>query len=442
MNAGWMVAGNALYVASQWAVLAVLAKLCSAHEVGEFALGLTVTAPVFMFTNLQLRAVQATDANREYLFSHYLGLRIITAILSLVVIVGIALAAGYAHAAACAVVCMGLAKAVESIGDVGHGLFQQRERFDWIAQSMTLKGATGFVAVLIAVSATGSVCWAILALAGAWAGTVVLYDLPRVARAVGPSDAAAWFPAGIRPRFTWATLARLTWLAVPLGFFTMLSSLHANIPRYFIEHQLGTASLGVFVAISSLFTGIYFVQAALGHATLPRLAFYHSRGMLRDYLRVAGIVLGFSLINSLGAVAVASFGGGRLLQFLYCEEFYPYDRLFLWLAVASVAQCLSGAVAFLLQASRQFAETAWGSLGCAVTILLASMWLIPRFGIEGAAYALLLGSVVSGVVYAVRFVVLLCSFQEYFHATRSSLPAGHEAGSVPRRPRLATASHR
>src|ERR1051325_11414947 len=83
----WTVVGSVVYSACQWAILIVLAKLGSPEAVGQFALGLAVTAPVMLFANLQLSALHATAATREYRFGHYLALRLVTTGLALVVIV-------------------------------------------------------------------------------------------------------------------------------------------------------------------------------------------------------------------------------------------------------------------------------------------------------------------------------------------------------------------
>src|SRR5215203_1463425 len=87
-NFSWSFAGNVLYAAAQWGMLAILAKMGSPEMVGQFALGLAVTAPVIMFTNLNLEAVQATDARHQYRFGDYLALRLVGSTLALVVILG------------------------------------------------------------------------------------------------------------------------------------------------------------------------------------------------------------------------------------------------------------------------------------------------------------------------------------------------------------------
>src|SRR5690606_40180926 len=62
VNFSWTLAGNIVYAGCQWAMLVVLARLGRAEMVGQFALGLAITGPVLMCTNLNLRSVPATDA--------------------------------------------------------------------------------------------------------------------------------------------------------------------------------------------------------------------------------------------------------------------------------------------------------------------------------------------------------------------------------------------
>ncbi len=61
-NFAWVLAGNVVYAACQFGMIIALAKLGSSIMVGQFSLGLAIATPVLMFTNLHLRAVQATDS--------------------------------------------------------------------------------------------------------------------------------------------------------------------------------------------------------------------------------------------------------------------------------------------------------------------------------------------------------------------------------------------
>jgi O-antigen/teichoic acid export membrane protein len=65
-NFSWTFVGNIIYAASQWGMLVVLAKLGSPEMVGQFMRGLAVTAPIILFSNLQLRQIQTTDVKQHY----------------------------------------------------------------------------------------------------------------------------------------------------------------------------------------------------------------------------------------------------------------------------------------------------------------------------------------------------------------------------------------
>ena len=81
-----------MYAICQCGAVVALAKLGSSSMVGQFSLGLAIAAPVLMFTNLNLRAVQATDAQRTYSFGEYLRLRVAMTLAGLGVIAGHCLA--------------------------------------------------------------------------------------------------------------------------------------------------------------------------------------------------------------------------------------------------------------------------------------------------------------------------------------------------------------
>ena len=53
----WTLSGNLVYATCLWGMLVVLTKLGSPGVVGRFSLAAAVATPVFMFANLQLRAV-------------------------------------------------------------------------------------------------------------------------------------------------------------------------------------------------------------------------------------------------------------------------------------------------------------------------------------------------------------------------------------------------
>jgi O-antigen/teichoic acid export membrane protein len=145
-NFSWTLTGNTVYAASQWGILVLLAKIGNPEIVGQFTLGLAVTAPIFMLTNLQLRAIQATDATQRFRFNDYLGLRLLGTGIALLIVLGITLL-GYRQETGLIILLIALAKALESFSDVVYGLLQQHEQMDRVAISLMLRGVFSLVSL-------------------------------------------------------------------------------------------------------------------------------------------------------------------------------------------------------------------------------------------------------------------------------------------------------
>jgi hypothetical protein len=141
VNFKWTLAGNLVYSLCQWGMLSVLAKAGNVSIVGQFALGLAISGPVFMFTNLALRAVQVTDGSREYRFADYFTLRFLTTMLGLLVVAIVVSTSGYDKVTRAVILLVALAKSVECLSDVIGGLLQLHERLDQAALSLMIRGA-------------------------------------------------------------------------------------------------------------------------------------------------------------------------------------------------------------------------------------------------------------------------------------------------------------
>ncbi len=400
VNFVWTLAGNVTYAGCQWGMLMLLAKLGSAEMVGEFSLGLAITAPVFMFANLNTRSVQATDAKREFAFGDYLGLRLVTTLLAVMVITGIVLATGYGWHTAAVVLLLGLAKAVESISDVFFGLLQQHERMDRIATSMILKGVLSLAALGAVVYATGSILLGAAVLAGAWAAVLVAYDV----------RSGALVQQGLRNLFpSWraATLARLAWVALPLGVVLMLISLNTNIPRYFLEGQYGLRDLGIFSAMAYLMVAGNTVVNALGHSASPRLARLYASGDRPAFRSLLGKLLLLGVALGVGGVLFALVAGPQVLTLLYKPEYAEHADVLVWLMVAAG---LGWVVSFLghgMTAARSFRIQAPLLLLVSLTTVIGCAVLVPSMGLVGAAVAMVIAAAVHLAGAAVIVAVLL-----------------------------------
>lgn len=122
-NFSWSFIGNTINAFSWFVMTIILAKLGSPEHVGQFAIGLAIAAPVYMFATLRLRDVQATDAKGDFLFGDYFAMRLTTTVVAFFVVAGIAFLSGLKTETALVVMATALSKSVEAVSDALYGLF-------------------------------------------------------------------------------------------------------------------------------------------------------------------------------------------------------------------------------------------------------------------------------------------------------------------------------
>src|SRR6185295_8792824 len=118
----WALSGNVLYSACQWGIVLILAKLGSPEQVGEYALGLAVSAPIIVFANFQLRVLLASDVKGQFRFGQYLTFRMLSmgaALLAVAVLVAFT-QPDRRHGGV--ILLVGLATAIEYLGETYYGL--------------------------------------------------------------------------------------------------------------------------------------------------------------------------------------------------------------------------------------------------------------------------------------------------------------------------------
>jgi O-antigen/teichoic acid export membrane protein len=419
-NFSWTMIGNLVYAGSQWGILVALTKLGSPEMTGQFTLGLAVTAPVFMLTNLQLRQIQATDAKLLYPFKDYLGLRLLCTQVALGAVMAIAVCSGYRWQTMAVVLLVGLAKGLESISDMCYGLFQQHERMDRIAISLMLRGPLALLGLSVGVWLSGSAITGVLGMVVAWSTVLIGYDLRQSSQLlasislstdrVGINRAKIKNRLGdtlarLKPNWNGSKLWPLVQLALPLGLVMMLFSLSANLPSYFIVANLGKqaeAELGIFNAIAYLMVVGNIIVGALGDSASPRLAKYYASGDRSAYGLLLVRLIGIGGVLGAGVLAIAIIGGGPLLSLLYSPAYAQRQMLFIWLMAGSGIHYVASFLGYGITAARYFKVQIPISLTSTICLAAACLWLIPAQGLMGAALALLIGAVaklfISGAV--------------------------------------------
>lgn len=407
-NFSWTFIGTGISSACNWAMLAVLAKLGTVEMVGLYTLALAISQPIMVFAQLHLRTVQATDAVGQFDFRDYMGLRLLMTCGAWVVIAATAAAAGFDALTGLVLLAVGADIAFDSISDVVYGLLQRHERMDRIAISMMLRGVVTLVGLAAGFLLSRGVLGAALGAALGSAAVLLAYDLPSgawILRATAPAVRSGWY--ALVPRWRVARLARLFWLALPMGVTTMLNSVNVNVSRYLIALYLGDRELGIFAASASLIgIGRVFV-AALGQAAYPRLSQHYAAGHIQQFRRLLLRLIAVAALVGVGGLAAGLVAGRQILTLLFRAEYAQQLDVFYWLLIGGVLVYIANALGVGLTAARFFQIQVPLAIFGILAIAVCSWLLIPSGGLTGAAVATALASTLSAVaIFVILYGVL------------------------------------
>lgn len=415
-NFVWTSAGTVVSAAAQMAVLSIIAKLAGAEGQGAYQYAMGVCLPIYLFTGLSLVRVLVVDVDDSHSFGEYLGVRLFLNTVAFLLIVGFVVLRGHKDSMAWVLIGVGLWQYLLMITQLCQALFQKQECMNFLGISRVVTGFLSITGMAGGIWLTGSTVGGIFAVCGLTLLRLVLYDFRNVRRFTG-----------IWPRFDFWLLKQMVAKCWVVSLASGLAAWTINMPRYILEHQLGTASVGYFGAVSCVTQGMLLVTVALVASALRQLSVSFQNDLsrfLRLLFRLVLITLGFGLANLLFSLV---FGKYFLLWF-----FRPsYVEYWTAMCIFSVGGVFLGLVSILgdtIVSTRHYWWRAWASVGSLTVIYLSSGPLVAHYGITGISLACLLGFSAECLLCALS-LTLIARRQRRNHElvqAEASVPVGEE----------------
>ncbi len=386
-NFCWTFVGSIIASGCQWAMLMVMTKVLTDKEVGSYILALSITAPVVIMSMLQLRVVHVTDIQNKYGFGDYLGARLATNVMAIIVIAGIlvTISGRYDFWVYGLIFIVGVNKVIEATSEIANGVMQKHDRLDKAAQSQIIRNAGALILLAVILKFTNNLIYGVSAVGIWWLLVLVFFDKHNV----------KYFEAFV-PRFHLKSLFVLFWLGLPLGIVGGIIALNANIPRYFVEAKLGTENLAYFGAMSYVVIGASRASLALGRSTTATLARYYFTNR-KAYVKLLFKIVMLASLLAAATVLFAAFFGRPFLTLIYSAEYAQRQDVFIWLMTAAGLSMIVSMLNCGMTTTRRFkSQIPVFSITCGVC-LLSSKLLVPLYGMKGAAWAILLTMITQGL---------------------------------------------
>jgi O-antigen/teichoic acid export membrane protein len=345
---------------------------------------------------------------QTYKFGEYAGFRLASTALAILIILAIPLILHSGSMMTLLTFVIGLALAIENISDVYYARLQYIDRMDRIAKSQLLRAPLSLLVLCCGVYFTGKLTWGVALTVLVRAAVLLGYDMrvqthssePLEANSLTSRLAFEHLKETLRPRWEPRKMARILWLALPLGIVAMLVNLNVNMPRYFIQWKLGTRELGIYSALAFLMSAGNLLVSALAQAVFVPLARSYAEGRRRAFTFLLLKLVGIGSVLGAGGIFVAWIAGPQLLRIVYRPEYAAESRLLVWFMVVAwigyIGQFMGSAMTSARLFVQQIPLFALGVL----TITVGSYWLVPRLGLRGAIIASIAGLIIQLIAAA------------------------------------------
>lgn len=370
--------GMFVYLFSQWSMSILVVRLSGSYEeAGVLATAVSVCNVFYIISHFTIRNYQIADINDKFSNSEYFTHRIITCVMSLLILIVYLFAMQYSLYISLSVICYMLIKTAEAMVDVIHGAFQKEWRLDLACKSFVIRGIANIIVFSVMEYLTKNLIISLFSTATVSLVLAITFDF-RVFRSM--------FDLTID--FKNKKVYKMFMCCFPIFAYGLLSALLYNSPRIMAQKICGEEMFGYY---SSVAAPTIVIHVAINSIFSPCITLLSEQFLKREkkYFKTIITIQVVIIIISLIAIVGFKLLGELFLKTVFGEEILPYSYLLIP-AVAGAA--LSVAAAFV---STLFTVMGHNTImvileGISLIVgLLLSAVLINRFELQGINYAII-----------------------------------------------------
>lgn len=380
-RAKWLLGGNLIFSLSQWLIMIMIARLASKENLGQYALALAIVLPIYALTNLQLRPLFILDdnGNRKYNYSNFYYLRLLSSFIG--ILICIIFGFYYNEILLILLIVAGI-KFLESLSDIIYAFYNSKDKTYLISKSLLLKGMGGVLACFLGLTYF-NFNWAIFFILLNYFLIWYFLDNKFILKTKEISQKKLNF--------------KILNQAIPMGVTLGLVTLQSSIPRIFLNNYESTELVGILSVLSYFVViGSIFINSICQYLSPKIVKFWINdiKGFIKNYIfmQVISLLFGFFVLF------FCYFFGNIILNLVYGEKFIEYEKELNLIMFSGIFLYLSTVNGFTLTSIGYIGKQVYIFGFIVLTTLLSSYILIPRLGMDGAIYSMV-------IAYFTQFIV-------------------------------------
>lgn len=385
IRAKWLLGGNIIYALNQWLILTLIARELSTKDLGLYTYAISIAGPIFILMNMQLRPIYIAEFNssNKYSFESFFSLRLYTNILGIVI--GIAWATYTNIETLPIVICILIIKALEGFSDIIYSKYNAHNKTELITKSLLIKSVSALLAVIICIYSTKSLLLSIISIILTYVLVLTFVDFNNLK--LKPN----WFV------FNLSEFSSIIVYAIPLAIASTLISLTSNMPRYFLEDYFSLDLVGIYsVFIYFVAIGNIFINSVCQYFSPYFSIYWNSNNKL--FLKTISYCWMIAIIFGLIMVLLTYLFGKELLNIIYGSKFNNYIYELKIIILSSIFTYASVVNGYVLTAIKVLKTQVPIFLFILSSCVILSYFLIPKYGLTGAAWGTLAVSLIQFLI--------------------------------------------
>ena len=394
----WNMISGLLNAGQSVLILMVVTRVAGIDDAGIFTIAYASANLFLTIGNYGMRSYQVTDVNYHFSFGDYLGSRITTSLLMILVSLAYVIYGiffnGYSSYKALVVFVICILKVIDAAEDVFAGYYQQKGRLDVAARIVTIR-----LFALIVV-----ICGSLVITRNLLVSSVITTVVCTLISIVFNLSVYKKFITE-KIKISLKKIVRLLIDCVGPFLAAFLSFYVGNAPKYAIDANLpqdiqayyGFIAMPVFVVglLNNFLYQPILTSLAEDWAEKRRVQF------VKRICRQIVIIFGITAVTLVGAYLL----GIPVLSLLYHADLAPYKTELLILLVGGGMLAVVGFINIVLTILRHQRDLIWGYLVVAILAYFLSPIFVKQWNITGASwiYTILISAL--ALIFAIVLIV-------------------------------------
>jgi O-antigen/teichoic acid export membrane protein len=383
-NMLYNTAGSLIYQGCLWITTVLVVILANSYsDSGILSFAMTIGNMFSAVSTYNMRTYQVSDIKNKYSQRNYVGFRILTIAIGLLLLDIYSLFVSPDSQTFIAVLAYLLFKTDESFCDVLYGVDQRGERMDYIGVSQLLRGIIVIISFSFGLWITKDIVIAILVMYPACLLVTLLYDIPHARRLTQ-----------IKPRLLPKQGRTLLVKCLPLVLEILFLSMVVSVARQYYANAFGNERLGIYSAIA---TPAVLVQAAARFLYAPALvplAEKWNDSPLKAFVSSFKKTMYIMLAVMLTAIPLLSIIGPSALSLVYGQKVEGYTYLFTNVLISTGSIAILYYLTDVLVLIRNIRGSLISTTLALITSIVLMIPLETIFDMQGINYTVIIASLV------------------------------------------------